>query len=123
MKNLTQEDIKAIAEKDDLHIAPFRSDGKTYGTPTWIWNVSVDGELFVRAYNGKQSSWYQSALKQKSGKIEAVGESFAVDFEAVEGEEINQKIDAAYEKKYAKSPYLGSMVKARTATVKIVPKK
>lgn len=37
---------------DDLHISPFREDGKTYGTPTWIWSVVVDGGLYVRAYNG-----------------------------------------------------------------------
>ena len=38
-----------IAEADDLHIAPFREDGKTYGTPTWIWSVALDGALYVRA--------------------------------------------------------------------------
>lgn len=28
-------DLHKIAEADDLHIAPFREDGVTYGTPTW----------------------------------------------------------------------------------------
>jgi hypothetical protein len=30
-----------IAESDDLHISPFRDDGVTYGTPTWILSVVV----------------------------------------------------------------------------------
>jgi len=44
----------------DLHIAPFREDGVTYGTPTWIWSVAVGGTLYVRAYNGKNSLWYKA---------------------------------------------------------------
>lgn len=31
--------VERIAASDDLHIAPFRADGVTYGTPTWIWSV------------------------------------------------------------------------------------
>ena len=41
-----------IAEADNLHISPFREDGVTYGTPTWIWSVAVDGALYFRGYNG-----------------------------------------------------------------------
>jgi len=32
----SNDDLRKIASTDDLHISPFRSDGKTYGTPTWI---------------------------------------------------------------------------------------
>ncbi|WP_341771217.1 DUF2255 family protein [Burkholderia ambifaria] len=48
-------ELHRIVEADDLNIAPFRDDGKTPGTPTWIWCVAVDGELYVRAYNCRQS--------------------------------------------------------------------
>ena len=58
-------ELKKIAAADDLHIAPFRDDGVTYGTPTWIWSVVVDDALYVRAYNGKASSWYKAAVRQK----------------------------------------------------------
>ena len=34
-------ELNKIAGTDDLHISPFRDDGKTYGTPTWIWSVAV----------------------------------------------------------------------------------
>ena len=36
-------ELRNIAETDDLHISPFREDGVTCGTPTWIWSVAVDG--------------------------------------------------------------------------------
>jgi hypothetical protein len=35
----TNEELRKIAETDDLHIAPFREHGVTYGTPTRIWSV------------------------------------------------------------------------------------
>lgn len=44
--------IARLAASDDLHVAPFREDGATLGTPTWIWSVVVDRALYVRAYNG-----------------------------------------------------------------------
>lgn len=38
-------ELSHIAAGDDLHISPLRGGGKTYGTPTWIWSVAVDGAL------------------------------------------------------------------------------
>ena len=115
-------ELKKIDEADDLKIAPFREDGKTYGTPTWIWEVVVNGELYVRAYNGVNSRWYKSAMQQKAGRIIAAGITKEVRFEQVQGE-INNTIDEAYQKKYSSSPYLSPMIssRARSATVKITP--
>jgi hypothetical protein len=115
--------IDRIVHADDLHIAPFRDDGKTTGTPTWIWCVQVDGELYVRGYNGKASRWYQAAAKQRAGRIQAAGDTFDVAFEPVSGE-INEAIDAAYKAKYTKSPYLRPMISERTraATMRITPR-
>jgi hypothetical protein len=36
MTTWSKDELSRIAEADDLHIAPFREDGITYGTPTWI---------------------------------------------------------------------------------------
>jgi hypothetical protein len=118
-----QDELRAIARADDLHVAPFREDGKTYGTPTWIWSVAVAGELYVRAYNGRSSRWHQAALRQKAGRITAAGMMKDVVFEAVEGP-INDRIDAAYRVKYSESPYLAPMLgeRARSATVNIAPR-
>ena len=66
MESWSKNELRKIAETDDLHIAPLREDGKTYGTPTWIWSVVVDNALYVRAYNGKSSRWYQAALRQQT---------------------------------------------------------
>jgi hypothetical protein len=67
MRAWSKEGLRKIAETDDLHISPFREDGRTYGTPTWIWSVVVDDGLYVRGYDAQKSSWYQAAVRQKAG--------------------------------------------------------
>ena len=39
-----QATLTAIDTADDLKISPLRPDAVTFGTPTWIWSVVVDGE-------------------------------------------------------------------------------
>jgi hypothetical protein len=117
-------ELHNIAETDDLHISPFRDDGVTYGTPTWIWSVVVDDGVYVRAYNGTSSRWYRAAMEQRAGRIAAAGMTKDVRFEPVHGS-INDRIDEAYRTKYHGSPYLQHMIGkgARSATVKIAPGK
>lgn len=124
MPNWNPAELQQIAATDDLHISPFRDDGTTYGTPTWIWSVVVDGHLYVRAYNGTNSRWHQSALKQKAGRITAAGLTKEVTFEPVDGSSLQARIDDAYRTKYASSPYLPPMIgeRARSATVRINPR-
>ena len=118
----SKDELRRIAEADDLHISPFREDGVTYGTPTWIWSVAVDDALYVRAYNGQKSRWYQAALRQKAGRIIAAGITKGVTFEAIDGP-INARIDEAYRSKYHDSAYLTPMIGARAggATIKVTP--
>jgi hypothetical protein len=119
----SQNDLRKIAISDDLRISPFRSDGRTYGTPTWIWSVVVDDSLYAPAYNGRQFRWYQAAVAQKAGRIAAAGMTKDVLFELVR-ESINDRIDDAYRSKYRSSPYLEAMIgeRARSATVEILPR-
>ncbi|TAV48641.1 DUF2255 family protein [Rhizobium leguminosarum] len=121
--NWSDDELTKIDQADDLKIAPFRDDGATYGTPTWIWEVVVDGSLYVRGYHGQKSRWYQAAVQQKAGRIIAAGMTRTVAFEPVDGP-MNDRIDDAYRAKYDKSQYLAPMVsaRARAATVRITPR-
>ena len=123
MSTWTSDELKKIADTDDLHISPFREDGTTYGTPTWIWSVVVNDSLYVRAYNGTASRWYQAAMQQKRGRITAAGMTKDVTFEPVD-DSMNDRIDDAYRAKYKTSPYLPPMIsqRSRSATVKIEPR-
>jgi hypothetical protein len=123
MADWHKDELAEIAVADDLHIAPFRADGVTNGTPTWIWSVVLNDALYVRAYNGQKSSWYQAAMRQKAGRISVAGLTREVSFERVDGP-VNDDIDDAYRAKYHSSPYLNPMIgeRARSATVKINPR-
>jgi len=123
MNTWPKDELRRIAETDDLHISPFREDGKTYGTPTWIGSVVVNDALYVRAYNGLKSRWHQAALRQKAGRITAASLTKEVTFEPVDGP-INDLIDDAYRAKYKGSPYLSPMIgtRARSATVIVIPR-
>lgn len=123
MATWLQQELTKIAAADDLHISPFRADGVTYGTPTWIWSVVVDDAIYVRGYNGEKSSWYQAAVRQKAGRISAAGLTKEVRFEKADGA-INDRMDEEYRGKYKSSDYLSPMIgpRARAATVKIMPR-
>jgi hypothetical protein len=122
-KNWPQVELQRIARTDDLHISPLREDNVTYGTPTWIWSVVVGNKLFVRAYNGQSSRWYQAAMRQKAGRITAAGLTRDVVFQPADIE-VREAIDAAYRTKYSSSPYLKPMIgsQAQSATVEISPR-
>jgi len=83
MGDWSKEELSKIANTDDLQVSPFREDGKTYGTPTWIWSVVLGDSLYVRAYNAQRSRWYHAAMQQKAGRIRAGGLTKEVAFESV----------------------------------------
>lgn len=115
--------LSKIDKADDLKIAPERANGKT-GTPTWIWEVVVDNRLFVRPYNGKNSSWYKSAMAYKKGIIVAAGNTYQVSYAQIDDPELIKKVSDAYRKKYASSPYMEYMVQDKIAaqTVEVIDK-
>jgi hypothetical protein len=123
MSSWNKDDLRAIAENHDLYISPFREDGTTYGTPTLVWPLVVDGEVYVRAANGQQSSWYAAALSQKAGRIRVGGKDYEVTFEP-EGNETASGIDAAYAEKYKGSSAVPIMQGdgPTSATVRISPR-
>jgi len=67
MTTWPKDELRRISEADDLHVSPLREDGVTYGTPTWIWSVAVEGALYARAYNGQKSRWYQCGTTTEGG--------------------------------------------------------
>jgi hypothetical protein len=124
MTDWTPDELEAIASADDFHISPFRADGVTLGTPTWIWSVVVEGSVYVRAYNGTASRWYRSAAAQRAGRITAGGTEKDVALTPVRDERLDALVDAAYQDKYGGSPYLAPMLtdRVRAATVRVDPR-
>ena len=121
MATWSKDELRKIAEADDLHISPFREDGKTYGTPTWIWSVAVDEARL---------QWAELSLVPGRGTAEGGADPLPraltkqVTFEPVDGQ-INDRIDEAYRAKYKGRPHLKPMIsaRARAATVKVMPRR
>jgi hypothetical protein len=58
----SKEELQNIAKADDLHIAPFCDEGKTYGTPTWIWSVAVGESKPIAIVPAKRASGKSATL-------------------------------------------------------------
>ncbi|WP_125590961.1 DUF2255 family protein [Companilactobacillus jidongensis] len=123
-KSWDQDQLLRFASADDMRVSPFYSDGKTYGTPTWIWSVVVDDQLYIRAWNGTNSRWYRSAVEQKAGRIHLAGSNFKVNFEVVSDNDLNELVDDEYKIKYSDSSYLLPMLQEnpRNSTLRIIPR-
>lgn len=123
MTEWSPEQLAAIAETDDLYVAPFREDRVTYRTPTQTWALVVDDKVYVRAANGPQSRWYQAAIAHKAGRVRVAGQFWDVTFEAA-GDTDEAAIDAAYEAKYPGSSAVATMQGdgPKSAAVRISPR-
>src|SRR5215510_10334947 len=109
MTTWLKDELRRISDADDLHVAPLREDGVTYGTPTWIWSVAVNAALYARAYHGQRSCWYQAAMRQRVGRIMAAGVICDVGFQCAEGS-VMDRIDEAYRAKHAGSPSPNALI-------------
>lgn len=125
MTKWTDEQLQYFKDQDDFHVSPYYSDGKTYGTPTWIWSVAAEGDLYIRAWNGQDSRWYQSAVEQGAGQMVIQGVSYPVYYTPVRTDkQLTEKINQAYQDKYGGSEYLPPMLEEGpvSATVKVTPR-
>ena len=115
-------ELRKMDDTDEMHVSPLRDDGVSYATPTLIWGVVVEDMVYVRAYNGRRSRWYQAAKRRKAGRVAVGGLTKEVSFEPVD-DPLNDRVDDAYRTKYRNSPYLAAMIstRARSATVRLAP--
>lgn len=120
----TLEQLQKFSQADDFRVSPFYSDGKTYGTPTWIWSIVVEHRLFIRAWNGQNSRWYRSAIQQQGGRIFLDGSNHEVIFKKLHDDKINEMVDQGYRDKYGKSCYFPPMIQngPRSTTIEVLPK-
>lgn len=123
MSTWTSDELKRMAEAQELRIAPRRRDG-TLRKPVIIWVVRVGDELYVRSYRGRRGAWFRAAQANHKGRIWASGVEKDVTFVAESDPNINEQIDAAYRSKYGRYPqYVAPMVTAevRLTTIRLVP--
>jgi hypothetical protein len=109
MTRWTPDELDAIGNAEELHIAPYRRDG-TLRHPVPIWVVRVGDDLYIRSWHGTDGRWYRGARQTHEGHIRAGG----VDVAFVD----------AYRTKYRRYPtYVPPMIneEARATTIRLVP--
>src|ERR1051325_2884741 len=120
----TSDELDKIGTAEELEIASLGTDG-TLTKPVTIWVVRDGDDLYVRSVNGRTSAWFRSTQLRRQGHIDAGGVEKDVTFVDADSE-INEKLDAAYRRKYRQ--YAASIVnsimtpKARSTTMKVVPR-
>jgi hypothetical protein len=119
-----EDEHRRISEADELLMSPFREDGVTLGTPTWIL---VGGGSTVISMRAVIMDRVLAAIRRRATrrqiKSRAASMTKDVVFEPVDGA-VNDRIDNAYRAKYLGSAYLEPMItgRARRTTIKIAPR-
>ncbi len=124
MTTWTSDELDKIGTAEELELASLRNNG-TLRNPVTIWVVRLGGDLYVRSVNGRTGAWFRGAQVRAQGRISAGGVERDVTFVDAESN-LNDQIDAAYRGKYHRYPanITGSILtgKARSATIKLVPR-
>ena len=76
-----------------------RSDGSMSSRPIWV--VVVDGDAYVRSYQGERGAWYRRALADGRAAIRVDDRTIEVGVEPIRDEEINRRVSEAFRTKYA----------------------
>jgi len=127
MSMWTNDELNKIGAADELRIASLQGDG-TLRKPVTIWVARLGDDLYVRPVNGRNAAWFRGTQERHEGRVRAGGVEKEVSFVDVPeaDNDIQDQIDAAYRTKYRRySPNIvGSVLtpKARSATVKLVPR-
>ena len=94
-----------IDAADELRISAPRQDGSTRSAVP-IWVVTVDGQLYVRTWQRRDTGWFGRVLSSRRARIfvgEATGEVVAdvvVEDVGSADRDLRDAVDAAYRAKY-----------------------
>jgi hypothetical protein len=117
MTTWTPEDLALFTGSESLVL----SAGDDGHLGVEIGMVLVGGELYVRAYRGVRSRWYQAAQKHSHGQIRVGAVTRDVLLETRDTRPTSE-IDAAYRNKYGQAAgVLAASPAAHAATIRIDP--
>ena len=121
----TDDELDRIGAAQELEVAPLRADG-ALRQPVPIWVIREGDGLYVRSWRGESGAWYRGVQERDQGHIRAGGVDKDVNFVALDDEELNERIDAAYRSKYGRygSSYVAPMTsgETRTTTLRLEPR-
>jgi hypothetical protein len=91
---------------------------------TTIWPVVDGGDVYVRSLKGSAGRWYGELMAGPDAVLHVEGE--AVPVRAVPAPDVESigRANAGYQRKYADSPYLGTMTREEIlgTTIRLEPR-
>ena len=106
----------------EVDIETRSADGEVHRTT--IWPVVDGGDVYVRSLKGSAGRWYQEVTAGPDSVLLVEGE--AVPVRAVPAPDVESigRANAGYERKYADSPYLGTMIREEilSTTLRLEPR-
>ncbi|NLR10353.1 MULTISPECIES: DUF2255 family protein [Lactobacillaceae] len=120
----SQEQLATFASAATLTIEPYNADLTTFEEVSPIWEVVVDGRVYSRGWNGRQTKWYQAAVTQVVGEIKLADQNLEAEFKPVTDGPLLRTITAAYQRKYPGDSSLARMISAAPtgATIQVLPR-
>jgi hypothetical protein len=98
MSAWTDDELRRIAEAEELQMAPVRRNGDLRrATPIWV--VRAGDDLYVRAAYGANEGWHGVARSSRRARIGAGGVERDVTVEDADAGALDE-VDAAYRNKY-----------------------
>jgi len=91
---------------------------------TTIWAVVDGGDVYVRSLRGSAGRWYQELMAEPDAVIHVAGEAVPVHAMPAPDVESIGRANAGYQRKYAGSPYVGTMIRPEIfpATLRLDPR-
>jgi hypothetical protein len=117
MTTWTEADLIRFGGAEEIRIAGMHRDD-SLRSPVIVWVVRLGDDLYTRSVNG----WYRGVVLRDRGQISAGDAVADVDF--VDGGDVDDELDAAYQRKYGRYPGPVRSITspaARATTLKLVP--
>lgn len=122
MAEWTQAEINELDNASTLQNRPLNDDQQTLEEDNPVWEVTVQGKLYIRGAKGVENTkWYQAGVKN-GGQVGINGKNYHVKYVPVTNEATIKAVTAAYLSKYNGQYPIDLMVSdaVAAATVELV---
>lgn len=100
MTKWSEEELLKFKQAQTLQNRPFNDDQETFEEDNPVWEVVVDGRLFIRGAKGiDDTKWYQAGVKN-GGQVSVDGQNYDVRYHPITDSTALKAVTAAYQDKY-----------------------
>ena len=122
MTEWTKDEIATLNRVQTLQNRPFNDDQQTFEEDNPVWEVTVDGKLYIRGAKGTtKTKWYVAGVKN-GGQVGIDGQNYSVKYVPLSDSATIKNVTAAYQAKYNGQYPIDLMVSddVAAATVELV---